>query len=162
MNQEATYTTALVNTTEFKMEGDKLVAYTVDNQRLLTFSPAKPLPFETTTWMLKLFEQDGVWVPAVLGSEVTAQFEGEQVSGSAGCNSYSATVAKEGTKLTISEVNATAMACAEPDGLMAQEEIYLSALQTVAGYQQVGATLALLNSEGQPVLLFAGQSANGP
>jgi heat shock protein HslJ len=162
MNQEATYMTALVNITEFQMEGDKLLAFTVENQRLLTFSPAEPMPFETTTWVLKLFDQDGTWMPVILGSEVTAQFEGEQVSGSAGCNSYSGTVATEGAKLTISEVTATAMACPEPEGLMAQEEIYLSALGTVTGYQQAGVTLALLNSEGQPVLLFGGQSASEP
>jgi heat shock protein HslJ len=162
MNQEATYLGALASITEFQMEGDKLLAYTVENQRLLTFSPAKPVPFETTTWTLKLFKQEETWIPVILGSEVTAQFEGEQVSGSAGCNSYSATVAQEGTKLTLTSITATAMACTEPEGLMAQEQIYLSALDTVAGYQHVGVSLALLNSDGQPVLLFGAQSANAP
>jgi heat shock protein HslJ len=162
MDQEASYISALKNITEFRMEGDKLLAYTVENQRLLTFSPADPVPFETTIWALKLFKQEESWKPVVLGTEVTAQFEGEQMSGSAGCNSYSATVTKEGTELTVSEVTATKMACPEPDGLMAQEEIYLSTLGTVTGYQQVGVTLALVDSEGEPVLLFGVQSAPEP
>ncbi|HXV98376.1 MAG TPA: META domain-containing protein [Anaerolineae bacterium] len=162
MNQEGTYMTALLNVTEFQKEGDKLIAYTVENQRLLTFIPAKPMPFENTTWTLKLFKQEENWIPVVLGSEVTAQFEGEQLSGSAGCNDYSATVDQEGTKLTLTSITASAETCTEPEGLMAQEEIYLAALETVAGYQQVGVSLALLNGAGQPVLLFGAQAANAP
>ncbi|MCB0181966.1 MAG: META domain-containing protein [Anaerolineae bacterium] len=154
VQQEATYMTALVNVTEFKMEDGKLAAYTVEDQRLLTFKPAETVPFEGTTWELKLGWSGERWTPVVPLSTVTAQFEGDQMSGSGGCNNYSASIEKEGEQLTIGTVTGTEMACTDPDGVMEQETAYFSQLSSVAGYTVAGGSLALLDANGEAILLF--------
>ena len=157
MKQEATFMSSLANVAGYQIAGDKLIAATAQNQRLLTFAPAKPTPFEATNWALKLVFDGKQWASLIPETTITAQFEGDQMSGSSGCNSYNAAIEKEGGKLTISEVASTEIACSEPDGLMDQESAYLAMLQSVAGYQQVGGVLALLNVDGQAILLFGEQ-----
>ena len=139
------------------MEGDKLVAYTVENQRLMTLAPAQPSPFEGTTWTLKLIYNGREWRPVVLVSTVTAQFEGDQMSGSGGCNTYQATVARAGETLTISNVASTEQTCSDPAGVMDQETTYLSMLSSVTGYQAAGHALALLDADGQAILMFGAE-----
>jgi len=157
MEQEGTFVGALLNVTEYKIEGDKLVAYTVEDQRMLTLVPAQPAPFEGTTWDLKFIYNGKEWQPVIPGTTVTAQVEGDQMSGSAGCNNYQTTVAIEGETLTIGTVVSTRKACAEPEGVMDQETLYVSTLSSVTGYQAAGYALALLDADGQAILVFGAQ-----
>jgi len=152
--QEATYMSALVNVTEYSIEDDKLIGYAVENQRLLTFKPVEDVPFEGTTWELKLGWDGNLWTPVIPLSSVTAQFEGDQMSGSGGCNSYSAPLKREGDQLTIGPVVGTEKACADPKGVMDQESAYFSQLSSVAGYTLAGGALALLDANGEAILLF--------
>jgi heat shock protein HslJ len=154
MQQEGTFLESLANVTEYRKEGDRLMAYTVEDQRLLTLAPAQPVSFEGTTWDLKFVYDDDEWLSLISGSTITAQFEDDQMSGSAGCNSYNATVSKEGETLTISNVASTRKACAEPEGIMEQESLYLSKLSSVKGLKTVGDALALLDADGQAILVL--------
>jgi heat shock protein HslJ len=157
MEQEGIFETSLVNVTEYKMEGDKLLAYTVEDQQLLTLVPAQPTPFEGTTWDLKLVYNGEELQPVIPESTVTAQFEGDQMSGSAGCNNYNATVTIEGETLTISNLSYTEKACADPEGIMDQETMYVTMLSSVTGLRVAGHTLALLDADGQAVLMFGAE-----
>ena len=56
--------------------------------------------------------------------------------------------------MTIGPVIATRMACAEPTGVMEPEDAYISQLASVASYTVAGGTLALLDANGEPILLF--------
>jgi heat shock protein HslJ len=157
MQQEGTFMSSLLNTTEYKMEGNKLLAYTVENQQLLTLVPAQPSPFEGTTWDLKLIYTGKEWRPVIPLSTVTAQFEGDQMSGSGGCNTYKATVTREDEALTISNLSSAEKACTDPVGVMDQETKYLSMLSSVTGYQAAGHALALVDADGQAILLFGAE-----
>jgi len=153
-NQEQTYLGALHCVVEYRNEDNRMVGSTAENLAALTFLPAQPVPFEGTTWELK-FSWDGEsWAPVLPLSMVTAVFEGDQLSGSGGCNSYSASLEIDGDQLTIGPVIATRMACPEPAGVMEQEDAYISQLSSVASYAVAGGTLALLNVNGEPILLF--------
>jgi heat shock protein HslJ len=157
MQQEGLFMDSLVNVTGYRMEGDKLVAYTVEDQRMLTFVPAQPVPFEGTTWELKFIYDGKRWQPVIPGTTVTAQFEGDQMSGSAGCNNYNAAVAIEGDTMTIGDAASTRKACTDPEGVMDQETTFLSMLPSVAGYTAAGHALALLDADGQAILLFGAE-----
>ena len=157
MQQEGFFLDSLVNVTEYRMEGDKLAAYTVENQRMLTLVPAQPVPLEGTTWDLKFIYNGKEWQPVIPGSTVTAQFDGDQLSGSAGCNSYNATVTIEGETMTISDAASTRKACADPEGVMDQETLYLSTLSSVTGYQGAGYALSLVDADGQAILVFGAE-----
>jgi len=157
MQQEGLFMNSLLNVTEYRMEGDKLVAYTVENQRMLTLVPAQPTPFAGTIWDLKFIYNGEEWQPVIPGTTATAQFEGDQMSGSAGCNSYNATVTIEHDRLTIGDVATTRKACADPGGVMDQETMFLSMLPSVTGYRAVGYALALVDADDQAILVFGAQ-----
>ena len=154
MVQEGTFMDSLLAITSYEMEGEKLVGYTGGDQRLLTFVPAQLAPFDETTWNLKLMREGKDLVSIISGSTVTAQFQGDQMSGSGGCNTYNATVNVSGDTLTISDAASTEMACSEPERVLEQETKYLAALQSVAKYTLAGQTLILLDNNDQVVLLF--------
>lgn len=71
----------------------------------------------------------------IAGTSITASFADEMISGFAGCNNYSGTLTPEGDHFTVSGIVTTRMFCAEPAGVMEQEQAYLAGLETVSGYQ---------------------------
>ena len=79
------------------------------------------------------------------------------MSGSGGCNTYQATVTRDGETLTISNLTATEKSCTDPAGVMDQETDYFSMLSSVAGYQAAGHALALVDADGQAILLFGAE-----
>ncbi|MDV7398868.1 META domain-containing protein, partial [Arthrospira platensis SPKY1] len=76
------------------------------------------------------------------------------MSGSAGCNRYHAAYVVEGALIAIQAPASTRMACAEPEGVMQQEQEYLNALPTAATYAIHGEQLELRTSEGALVASF--------
>jgi heat shock protein HslJ len=154
MEQEATYMSLLVNVTEYREDGEKLLAYTAGEQLMLTLVPAEEVPFENTVWSLKFQMMNDKPTPSYPGAETTATFDGEMVSGSAGCNTYEAGYVIDGNKLTIETPTVTEMACEDPPGVMDQESAFLASLESVTGYIQPGGVLELLGAEGQTLLLM--------
>jgi len=71
-----------------------------------------------------------------------------KVAGSAGCNRYTATYTSDGQKLTIGPAGATRKMCAQPDGVMEQEQQFLRALETVTTARFEGDRLELRTVEG--------------
>jgi heat shock protein HslJ len=88
------------------------------------------------------------------GTAPSAEFSANQISGSAGCNHYFGTYAVRGGNITISDVGSTEMYCMEPDGVMDQEQAFLAALASAAGYRLAGARLELLDATGSVILAF--------
>jgi heat shock protein HslJ len=103
--------------------------------------------------------------PALAGAEVTLSIQDGQVSGSGGCNSYSASFSLGEDNpfvMTIGPLAATDKSCPEPAG--SQESAYLAALDDVARWGYDFGRLALYYAGGQDVesrLLFAAQAAPG-
>ncbi|MBP1705290.1 MAG: uncharacterized protein H6Q36_1029, partial [Chloroflexi bacterium] len=75
------------------------------------------------------------------------------VTGSGGCNSYTASYDLRGRSLTIGPAAATSMACPDPVG--GQEEAFFAALARVASYKVDGESLTLEDEAGRPILVFA-------
>jgi hypothetical protein len=88
------------------------------------------------------------------GTAITLDFQGEEISGSAGCNRYSADYQSSGDSLRVGEIAVTEMACPEPAGILEQETAYLAALQAAASYRLAEDQLAILDESGEQVLLF--------
>ena len=129
-----------------------------------------------TRWGLSFWwhTDDEGWRPVVLGSSTDLIFaEGGEASGSGGCNDY--TVGYEGDlqiekvmeatdtyaelpTLTFGAVAAQQATCEEPEGIMDQEQAYLSALGSVAYYAKLGGILIMLDAEGIPLLMFGARN----
>jgi heat shock protein HslJ len=95
----------------------------------------------------------------LLDTTLTAIFGADNtISGSGGCNTYSGAYVLEGDALSISGPLATTMMmCAEE--VMAQETVFLTNLQAVAGFKidEVEPQLHLLNDKGQVIILLKQQ-----
>ncbi len=96
-------------------------------------------------WQLQSGTNQGQPIPIVPGSRVTLKIDGDQVGGSSGCNIYGGTITLDGSKVTISALSMTEMACEEPR--MASEAAYLAALPRVTSVERSGDTLVLSGPE---------------
>ncbi len=95
-------------------------------------------------------------VSALVGTEVTVFFGDDgSVSGSAGCNTYSASYTVDGNSLSVGVPVATKMVCDAE--IMAQENIFLADLMSSVGYEISGDTLSTWDETGQKVLEFTRQ-----
>jgi heat shock protein HslJ len=111
-------------------------------------------PLKGSLWNLESFlNQHGELVNVLQGSEITAKFEDDQVSGSAGCNQYFGAYTSEEDTLTITVIGYTEMYC-EPEESMEQEGEYISALESADSYHVVGDRLEISNDNDEIILVF--------
>lgn len=110
--------------------------------------------------------QDTRWVLVALGGEPpltgttpSAEFSADQISGSAGCNTYFGTYAASDSEITVSDVANTEMWCSDPEGVMDQEQAFLAALASIASYRVAQGRLELLDGTGGVILIFEPQPA---
>jgi heat shock protein HslJ len=82
---------------------------------------------------------------------VTFDREG-RVSGTAGCNQFSATYTVTGNQLVIGPPVSTMMYCSVPAGVMDQEARVLELLPLAAGYTVAGDTLKLSDQSGREIM----------
>ena len=123
---------------------------------VLTACKAETAAIENITWVLLWYGEQGRNLQAVLeGTEITATFDSEdgEVTGSAGCNTYYGDYQVRKNELSISPLAWTEMACLEPEGVMEQEQQYLSALQAAESYTIEDGELLVWSSGGR-ILVF--------
>jgi heat shock protein HslJ len=111
------------------------------------------LPLESTPWGLTSYTDDtGSQVDVPEPVVVTAVFEQGTVSGTGGCNRYTASYETDGSALTIGAAASTLIACAEPQASV--EAAFLLALADTASYATDTSTLTLLDDSGDALLVF--------
>jgi heat shock protein HslJ len=90
------------------------------------------------------------------GTNITLSFEEGRAGGFAGCNAYGVSHEFGGDgRLSISLLERTLQACLEPEGVLAQEDAYLAALQEAATYRVAGDQLEIEDGTGNVTLLYA-------
>ncbi|NKQ36278.1 MAG: META domain-containing protein [Chloroflexi bacterium] len=101
-----------------------------------TVDPNLPTaPGDGFVFRLTAFGPQGGQKDVLTGAEITARFVGNQIVGSAGCNQYAGFIVPVNDYFNINGLSVTEMVCAEPPGIMEQEQDYLSSLIGVSGYQ---------------------------
>lgn len=112
-------------------------------------------------WRLEVLVEDGNRVPVLANTEVTLEFVGKTVGGSAGCNRYNATYTADSDHLSVTPPRQTRMICPSPAGVMEQERHFLAALHAASVYRLTDDRLELLGTDGTPSCVFtrAGQAA---
>jgi heat shock protein HslJ len=122
----------------------------------LTGCESETTAVENTKWLLLRYGTQEMNLQAVIeGTEITATFNSKenQLTGSAGCNTYYGNYQINKKQLSISMLAWTEMACLEPEGVMEQEQQYLSTLQLAESYTIEDSELTVLCSNSW-VLLF--------
>jgi heat shock protein HslJ len=110
-------------------------------------------PLSGTAWELMFYRKSSV----IAGTSTTVIFEGGQVHGSAGCNSYSGTYQVNGDQITIGPLVITEMACLEPDGLMDQEVLFMEYMSTVRTIKFVDDQLQLVRPDRETLTFVTAQ-----
>jgi heat shock protein HslJ len=120
----------------------------------VTVSPVSSLFPTGITWRLFSYSNGKGGTTYVVGDQpVTALFRADgQVTGSSGCNQYTATYTATGSSIKVTPGMTTLMACAP--AVMDQENSYLTLLSTTATYSQSGDTLLFYDSMGTLVLAY--------
>ena len=108
-------------------------------------TPSEQPKLEGVTWKLTAINGE----PPMAGTQPTLQFDGDQVSGNAGCNSFGGGVEIKGDKIGFSALFNTEMFCMEPDGVMDQESTYLQMLGNAVTFELGGGVLTIVTGPGQ-------------
>lgn len=111
-----------------------------------------------TSWRLSSYTSGSSTTNVPDGVVVDASFKDGKVSGSAGCNAYTATYSTDGAKLTIGQAASTQKLC--PQDVMAVETAYFAALGSAASYTATADTLTIFDSNGKTLLTFASGPAD--
>ena len=148
---ERAYVDALGRVAEWRQEDAELVLLDDTGSELLRFAEATPVgDWEVTAFL----SGDAVSSP-LPGTELTASFGADgTLTGSGGCNTYTAAFTTDRGDIEIDSPAATRKACAAPEGVMEQEAAYLAALPAAVSYRVDGDSLALLDADGTYVASF--------
>jgi heat shock protein HslJ len=130
----------------------------------ITRLPTEPILFPTipphigppsSTWYLVALQDENESISFIPETVISAFFDGKgRVSGSAGCNQYTAVYSGIGKNLTVGSPVSTRMNCGSPEGIMGQETLYLRKIQEAQTYSAVGDSLTLSDDRGDSVLHF--------
>ena len=124
---------------------------------LLIFTPVKGQELEGVDWRLLSFRTPTAVTSSIAGADVTATFADGKLTGSAGCNDYTATYTggnDTSGALTIAGVQLGTKTCTTPAGVAQQEQGYAAALATVVKFETTGNKLTLLDAQGQDAATY--------
>lgn len=126
--------------------------------KTLPFQMAQMSPSIQGNWRLANMSEDATPTPMVPSEELTADFSGDRLSGSGGCNRFMGGFQTQGNQLTIEPLASTFKACETP--IMEQEARYLAALQGAQRYEvnDQGLQIFYQTAQGSGVLRFTSQA----
>jgi heat shock protein HslJ len=103
------------------------------------------------TWVLTSFDVEGELKAILEGTQITTVFIPDEavVRGSSGCNHYFGDYEVTGSELTISNLASTEMACLTPEGVMEQEQLFLSVLAAADNFQIQEQQLTIFSADDQ-------------
>lgn len=105
------------------------------------------ISFDGTSWAVTHI----AGLPTIPAHQPTIEFSKTRISGTTGCNRYSAAYTADQKVLSISPVAMTQMACSS-SLVMSQESRFTIALGKVASYRAEGTTVQLFDSSGTEVI----------
>lgn len=134
----------LEQTRGYRIEGGRLLLLDASNAELFSLQP-QATGLAGTAWQATAYNNGRQAVVGVIqGTALRLQFlDGGQVAGSGGCNNFSGSWRLDGQRLSIGPLAATRKACAQPEGVMAQEAAFLRALESAATARREGSGLEL-------------------
>lgn len=161
-DQEVSYYNILSMMQAYRITSDGLLI--LENPLMdpccLIFAPAADTPdpaniVNGTSWVVTQINGEA----PLPDTEITASFDAEQISGSAGCNQYSASYTLGSLSdiggTGISAVGTTKMLCNEPEGMMDQEALFVQILESVTNISRYGdGELTMSSGDGKSYLVL--------
>ncbi len=155
MRTASAFAAALNGARALRHEGDELLLLDGSGTPLMTLARDSQ-ELADTRWRVTGYNNGRQAVVSVIaGTELTMQFGADgRVSGSAGCNEFTAGYRQQGDELSISAPVSTRRACAQPEGVMAQEASFLGALAMVDRARIEGGQLELRSAGGELAVML--------
>jgi heat shock protein HslJ len=153
MEQEQAYMTALQSASTYKIKGNVLE---LRGEEVTLEFEGEEATLQNTSWEVISYNNGrGGVVSVIIDTELTADFgDDNRISGNAGCNNYNTTYEVDGDEISIGPAATTRMFCEQPEGIMEQENEYLTALQSAAQYKIEGDRLTLYTASGSTAANF--------
>lgn len=143
---EKAFLAAFQNASTFTATDTALTIYNASGTATLVFEAGAANPLEGD-WKVTGFNNgQEALVSPMTGTELTAAFTADAVSGSSGCNTYNGGYTIDGTAVTIGPLATTMMACEQP--VMDQEAQFLAALQASTTVESSGGIVTLRDVSG--------------
>jgi heat shock protein HslJ len=160
MRQAEHILTALASTRSFRLQTGSLWLLAADGRVLAAFRP-EARSLAGSRWQVNGFNNGRqAVVSPLVGSSLDLAFSpADRVSGSAGCNRFTATTQENGSSLLITAPVVTRRFCPEPAGLMEQERRFLEALTTVTTARIEGRRLELRRADGALAITLVAATA---
>lgn len=149
MQQADAFLGALAKTRAIRIDEGQLVLLDTSGLVLATMA-AQVRELPGTAWRITGYNNGRQAVVSVhAGSMLTMEFTADgRISGSAGCNHYTAAYSATGEQIEIGKVAATRKMCARPQGVMEQEAAFSKALEKAAVLRIDGDRLELRSAQG--------------
>ena len=144
---EQAYLTALSQVGQYRATSDTLRLLDAGGKVLLRYQATDAAKAIQGDWVVTSFYTCDALVSPVQGSTLTAKFDAKQISGEAGCNSFSGEYTVNGDTISIGTLASTLRACADP-AVDAQEAKYLQALALAKTFTVTGDRLDLFREDG--------------
>ena len=159
MAQETSYIETLESVITYQVLGTTLEMRDGEGRAMLVYDTLAQTKLPGSRWILTEYDNgSGTVVPVLPGTTVSAEFGDEGLlSGSAGCNGYSASYDVASNLINIDAIVMTEIYCMEPEGLMDQETQYLSNLEQSTAYAIVGDAMGLVNDEGAILAIYSSE-----
>jgi heat shock protein HslJ len=154
-SQDNDFLADLAAVSSYGFSGENLVLNLQIRGDRMTLAPLPPASLTETNWSAQTYKNGrGAVTTLAAGTAMTALFSADgSVSGTAGCNNYEGDYTLNGSSLSIGPIAATQMACS--DAIMAQEQAFLTALQTTSQYELTSDRLTLRSADGATQAEFA-------
>jgi heat shock protein HslJ len=155
----AAYASALDRAASYEVDDETLTLLDEDGAEVVRFKANAAPPITGLTWQAFGYRDGPVddkqaVVSPLEGSTITAEFGADgTMSGSSGCNTYTADYEVSGNAFSITALVSTERACEPP--LMRQERAYVDALGSVERWKFSGPAFQLLNETGTVEATYA-------
>jgi hypothetical protein len=107
------------------------------------------------SWLCIGYRNGTMMQSLIPGTEIIADFETDgRVTGTCGCNIYFAEYLASAVSLDIGTAGMTEMYCLGPDGVMEQEQLYLTLLCSASTFDITNGMLTIQDGTGSDILLF--------
>jgi heat shock protein HslJ len=144
---EQAYLAALDKVQQYRATTDSLRLLDAGGKVLLRYAATDAAQAIKGDWEVTSYYTGDALVSPLAGTTPSAKFDGKQVSGDTGCNTFSGPYTVEGDTITIGPLASTLRACADP-GVDEQGTKYLQALALAKTFAVTGDRLDLFRADG--------------
>jgi len=151
---EQAYMAALPKVKKYEATTEQLTLLDGSGKALLRYTASNGAQAIKGSWEATMIYTGTALQGPVEGSKLTATFDGTQISGDSGCNTFSGGYTTSGDTISIGTLASTTRACADP-AVDAQEQQYLTALGLAKTFTVAGNRLDLYRADGGYAASFA-------